>query len=274
MDQDPHYMPDPVVGTDTMTKMIEIRLSRVDSCTLTELANLLHTRQFYVLKHLWMLKITGQRPDLISKVTEVDFTDPPTAIREALKELFPQTPLPEPTKPADITPKPRDEADEKALTMSKRRNGSLMNKDREFVEYIRENKPKTLAQLARTFGVDDSTVRRKLYCCRYFNVNLDIPRKVIWAHRDDDFISPYVKATLGVARPMEAFPIVPGKEMAEAPVAPVAPPPPPQTPVTPAPNSMVSTLERLVLENVRSGEFETVKALAQAIRCVEASKAQ
>jgi hypothetical protein len=257
----------------TRTKLLEIRLSRIQQASLASLSCVLQTKQFAVLTHLWSMKLGHERLDLLDKVKDVSFSGPcPESIRRLIKTaplpvpknaaeeaaaacvevILPSVPV-EPTPP----PAPSQAPQEEPRTMKK--YGRLAGRVEELVNYVRSSPPKTTAQLGRVFGVECSTIRKYLYGMMHAKVNLDVPKKVRWAGASATEVPPSVLGELNT-HPMAGLVEIPV-------VADVVPKPKPV-------NSTVDTLEKLALENLRAGNIEAVQALGAALRVVEKSAAK
>lgn len=236
------------------------------------LSGLLEIQQFYVLQHLWLLKLTDRHPDILAKVTGVNYDRIPDGLREAVKRVLPfptptLVPTPQPAAVVEVpvaTPAPPEPASQPKEAKTVKKYGHLYNRVEELVTYVRTHPPKTVEQLGRFFGVESSCVRRYLYAMYAQNVNVDVPRKVLWKGRNTNTVPPYMVEQL------KQHPA----DIVEIPITPTQKAQAPTTPATPRVSgtaTTIATLEKLVLANVRAGNMETVKVLAQALEAVESS---
>lgn len=281
----------PPVGSKSLTQLIYETLHGTKGLSIQELASRLQIRQYHLLHHMWLLKLTGSAPDIIANVSNVCYDSIPSGLRDAVARSFPETKdlgvvedpvatpvLPPPSRPAvspqpladtPVLPPPSQTAAKTQFTTIKKtphmkKYGRLADRVEEFVNYVRTNPPKTISQLSRAFGVESTCIRRYLYAMYLKRVNLDVPRKVLWKNAGSDTVQPYMLAQLN------RHPVV-GLVEFPLPVCPAAKPAEktPEKPATITKVSAVSEIEKLALKALKEGNTAVASALGQALVLVE-----
>lgn len=263
-----HRRPPPV-GSNTFTQLIAETLRESGSMTIQALAGKLQVLQFYVLQHLWLLKLSNKHPDIIASVTNVSYDNIPASLRDAVAKSVPvpvEAPPPQPPVPTALAVEPEPVAATKAPPVM-RHYGSLHLRTREFVDFVRSKPPKTPSQLAREFRVSTTTIRRYLYAMIMTGKNIDVARKTKWKGQNATDVPPSGKLDL------ERYPLdmveypraVAAVQAAPAPQPQVKPPEPKQTDAA----GLVNDIERLALRALRQGDTAAAVALGKALEAVE-----
>lgn len=270
------YRKAPPVGSNTFTQLLHETLPAGGGMSIAVLSGLLGIQQFYVLNHLWLLKLTNRHLDIVDKVTGVDYTTMPAGLREAIAHVLPEAGQKKPSEPPIVAsnvepppikpPEPQTKPHAAKKAKHVRKYGRLCDRIEEFVNYIRANPPKTVEQLAKAFGVESNSVRRYLYAMYNAKVNMDVPRKVLWKAAASDHV-PNSNIDELLKYPVKGLVEVPplafsGVPKPQAPVAQASP-------TAAAPTTMILEIEKLALRALRDDDMVAAKALGQALALVE-----
>ena len=79
------YIKPPPIGSELMTQLIDSNMPKTAATIdVSDLAHAIRVQRFYILQHLWKLKLENKYPGLIDRITGVDYTHMPEGIRKVL----------------------------------------------------------------------------------------------------------------------------------------------------------------------------------------------